>query len=57
MDEEGRLDVGQSAEEEGNYVHQPQPKPALELMNEKAEEIMAKEDLESVPTLEQTQKA
>jgi hypothetical protein len=33
MDKEERLDVGQGAKEEGNYVHQPQPEPGLEPMD------------------------
>jgi hypothetical protein len=33
MDKEERPDAGQSEEEEGNSVHQPQPEPGLEPMD------------------------
>ena len=57
MHEEGRPDAGQGAEEERNYFHQPQPEPGPEPMNEEAQEAMAREDVGSRPTLEQTEEA
>jgi hypothetical protein len=57
MDKEGRPDAGQGNAEECNYVHQPQRKPGPEPMNKEAEEVMAREDLGSGPTLKQTEEA